>query len=109
MRRRKRIAVWAALGLLVAALSVVAAGCGGGDDEGAGGDSQVEGLGSNIIFVVAGSVEFGAAPSISRLELDDVDELGRVLGNPEAVATTISSGTSIELVTCNPFFSTSKP
>ena len=28
--RRKRIAVWAALGLLVAALSVVAAGCGGG-------------------------------------------------------------------------------
>jgi hypothetical protein len=30
--RRKRIAVWAALGLLVAALSVVAAGCGGGSD-----------------------------------------------------------------------------
>jgi len=55
-------------------------------------EAQVEGLGSNIIFVVAGSVEFGAAPSISRLELDDVDELGRVLGNPEAVATTISSG-----------------
>ena len=34
--RRKRIAVWAALGLLVGALSVVAAGCGGGDDKGSG-------------------------------------------------------------------------
>jgi putative spermidine/putrescine transport system substrate-binding protein len=45
--RRKRIAVWAALGLLVAALGVVAAGCGGGDDE-AGGDWQVEGLGSTV-------------------------------------------------------------
>ena len=55
-------------------------------------ESQVEGLGSNIIFVVAGNVEFGAAPSISRLQLEDVDELGRVLGNPEAVATTVSSG-----------------
>ena len=34
--RRKRIAAWAAVGLLVAALSVVAAGCGGGDDEASG-------------------------------------------------------------------------
>src|SRR6188474_951544 len=45
--RRKRIAAWAAVGLLVAALSVVAAGCGGGDDE-ASGDWQVEGLGSTL-------------------------------------------------------------
>ncbi len=47
MRKRNRAAVWAALGLLVVALSVVAAGCGGGDDE-AGGDWQVEGLGSTL-------------------------------------------------------------
>jgi hypothetical protein len=44
--KRKRIAVWAALGLLVAALSVVAAGCGGGDDEGA--SSELEGLGTSF-------------------------------------------------------------
>ena len=44
--RRKRIAVWAALGLLVAALSVVAAGCGGGDDDG-GSSADLEGLGSS--------------------------------------------------------------
>ena len=55
-------------------------------------EAQVEGLGSNIIFVVAGSVEFGAAPSISRLQLDDVEYLGRVVGNPDLVATTVSSG-----------------
>jgi putative ABC transport system permease protein len=55
-------------------------------------EAQVEGLGSNIIFVVAGSVEFGAAPSISRLQLEDVEYLGRVAGNPESVATTVSSG-----------------
>ena len=45
--RRKRIAVWAALGLLVAALSVVAAGCGGGDDEG-GASTDIEGLGTSL-------------------------------------------------------------
>jgi putative spermidine/putrescine transport system substrate-binding protein len=45
--RRKRIAAWAALGLLVAALSVVAAGCGGGDDE-ASGDWQIAGLGADL-------------------------------------------------------------
>jgi putative spermidine/putrescine transport system substrate-binding protein len=46
--RRKRIAVWTAFALLVGALSVVAAGCGGGDDEASGGDWQVEGLGSTL-------------------------------------------------------------
>ena len=60
-------------------------------------ESQVEGLGSNIIFVFPGSVEFGAAPSISRLQLDDVEYLGRVIGNPEAVATTVSSGETVSV------------
>jgi putative spermidine/putrescine transport system substrate-binding protein len=46
--RRKRIAAWAALGLLVAALSVVAAGCGGGDDEGDGASTAIEGLGADL-------------------------------------------------------------
>ena len=48
MRGRKvRIARWAAFGLLVAALSVVAAGCGGGDDEG-GASTEIEGLGTSL-------------------------------------------------------------
>ena len=58
-------------------------------------EAQVEGLGSNIIFVVPGSVEFGSAPSISRLQIDDVSYLGRVIGNPESVAATVSSGETV--------------
>ncbi|MFZ0323413.1 MAG: ABC transporter permease [Actinomycetes bacterium] len=58
-------------------------------------ESQVEGLGSNIIFVVPGSFDLGAAPSISRLGLDDVDAIGRAIGNPDAVATTVSSGETV--------------
>ncbi len=60
-------------------------------------EAQVEGLGSNIIFVVPGSVEFGSAPTISRLQLEDVDYLGRVIGNPDAVATTVSSGETVSV------------
>jgi putative spermidine/putrescine transport system substrate-binding protein len=47
--RNVRVARWAVFGLLVAALSVVAAGCGGGDDE-AGGSAatDIQGLGSSL-------------------------------------------------------------
>ncbi len=68
-------------------------------------ESQVEGLGSNIIFVVPGSFDLGAAPSISRLELDDVDYVGRTIGNPDAVATTVSSGETVS-VGANEVFAT---
>jgi putative spermidine/putrescine transport system substrate-binding protein len=47
MRKRNRAAIWAALCLLVAALSVVAAGCGGGDD-GDEASTEIEGLGSSL-------------------------------------------------------------
>ena len=46
--RRTRVARWAAFGLLVAALCIVAAGCGGGDDESSGGSSELEGLGTSF-------------------------------------------------------------
>ena len=47
--RKVRVARLAVFGLLVAALSVVAAGCGGGDDDGDGGVSTaVEGLGTSL-------------------------------------------------------------
>ena len=49
-------------------------------------EKQVEGLGSNLILVVPGSLEIGGAPSASRLELTDVELLGR------AVGTTVQSG-----------------
>ncbi|HVQ88128.1 MAG TPA: ABC transporter permease, partial [Actinomycetes bacterium] len=68
-------------------------------------ESQVEGLGSNIIFVLPGNVDFGTAPSISRLELDDVDYLARVVGNPDSVAATVSSGEYVS-VGSNQLFAT---
>jgi putative spermidine/putrescine transport system substrate-binding protein len=45
MRKRNRVVIWAALGLLVAALSIAAAGCGGGDD---GASAELEGLGGSL-------------------------------------------------------------
>ena len=70
-------------------------------------ETQVEGLGSNIIIVVPGKFEFGAAPSVSRLTLDDVDLLGRVVGDRDRVAVTVQSGETVsvggaeQLVTVN--------
>ena len=45
--RNVRVARWAVLGLLVGALSVVAAGC-GGDDGGSGASTEIEGLGTSL-------------------------------------------------------------
>jgi len=42
-----RVTRWAAFGLIVGALSIVAAGCGGGDD-GGGASTAIEGLGSSL-------------------------------------------------------------
>jgi putative ABC transport system permease protein len=57
--------------------------------------SQVEGLGSNLLFVVPGELDFGSAPTLSRLQLADVDEIGRLIGDPRRVAATLSSGQRI--------------
>jgi putative spermidine/putrescine transport system substrate-binding protein len=55
--RNDRVARWAAVGLLVAALSVVAAGCGGGDDD--GGSTALEGLGSSTEEIAEAAREEG--------------------------------------------------
>jgi putative ABC transport system permease protein len=60
-------------------------------------EKQVQGLGSNLILVVPGTFEFGAAPSVSRLQYEDVAYIGRVLGNESAVATSVSSGEEVRV------------
>jgi len=60
-------------------------------------EDQVEGLGSNIIIVVPGKFEFGAVPSVSRLTLDDVELLGRVIGDRERVAVSVASGETVSV------------
>jgi len=56
--RKARVARWAVFGLLVGALSVVAAGCGGGDD-GGGVSTAIEGLGSSLEEIVEFAREEG--------------------------------------------------
>jgi putative ABC transport system permease protein len=60
-------------------------------------EQQVEGLGSNIIIVVPGKFELGSAPTISRLTLDDVDLLGRVVGDERRVAVSVASGENVSV------------
>lgn len=65
--------------------------------------SEVEGLGSNILLVVPGKFEFGSAPTVSRLQLDDVDLLARVVGDPRAVAATVTSGEEVRVGAASQF------
>jgi len=60
-------------------------------------ESQVEGLGSNLVLIVPGRFEFGSAPSVSRLQLDDVETLGRVVGDDDRVAVSVSSGETVSV------------
>jgi putative ABC transport system permease protein len=58
-------------------------------------EQQVEGLGSNLLVVVPGRLEAGSAPSVSTLSLDDVEAVGRVVGDPDRVAVTVASGETV--------------
>jgi putative ABC transport system permease protein len=55
-------------------------------------EQQVEGLGSNLLLIVPGQVNFGAAPTVSRLRLDDVDAVTRIVGDRGRVAVATSLG-----------------
>ncbi|MEX2290787.1 MAG: ABC transporter permease [Mycobacteriales bacterium] len=56
-------------------------------------EDQVNGLGANLIIVVPGRLEFGSAPTKSRLELGDAERIGRATG--QDVAVTLSSGETV--------------
>ena len=56
-------------------------------------EAQVNGLGANLVIVVPGRLELGAAPTKSRLELSDADRIGRATG--QDVAVTLSSGETV--------------
>lgn len=55
-------------------------------------EREVEGLGSNLLLIVPGRVDFGSAPTVSRLRLEDVDAVMRVVGDRNRVAATTASG-----------------
>jgi putative ABC transport system permease protein len=58
-------------------------------------ESQVEGLGSNLLLVVPGQVSFGNAPTVSPLTLSDVDAVAKLAGGRDRVAVTLSSGETV--------------
>jgi putative ABC transport system permease protein len=58
-------------------------------------EREIEGLGSNIIFVVPGQVQLGSVPTVSRLQLEDVRYLGRVVGDERRIAVALNSGETI--------------
>jgi putative ABC transport system permease protein len=57
----------------------------------------IEGLGSNLLFVLPGDGEFGAAPTRSRFVLDDVERIDRELpGTPARTAGYVVGGESLQ-------------
>ena len=56
-------------------------------------EEQVNGLGANLVILVPGRLDFGAAPTKSRLELGDADRIERATG--QDVAVSLSSGETV--------------
>ncbi|TAL24931.1 MAG: FtsX-like permease family protein [Frankiales bacterium] len=56
-------------------------------------EEQVNGLGANLVIVVPGRLDFGAAPTKSRLELSDATRIERATG--QQVAVSLSSGETV--------------
>ena len=55
-------------------------------------ESEVEGLGSNIVFIVPGKFQFGTTPSLSPLRLSDVRLAARIAGSDQDVTAVVDSG-----------------
>ncbi|GAA4057121.1 ABC transporter permease [Nonomuraea soli] len=60
-------------------------------------ESEIAGLGSNIILVVPGRLTTGAAPTQSRLNLQDVAHVRRVVGDPAKVTVSLQSGETVRV------------
>jgi putative ABC transport system permease protein len=56
-------------------------------------EEQVNGLGANLVIVVPGRLDFGSAPTKSRLELGDADRIRRATG--QEVAVSLASGETV--------------
>jgi putative ABC transport system permease protein len=66
-------------------------------------ERQVEGLGSNLLVVVPGQIDFSSAPTVSRLTLSDVDAVTRIVGDRSRVAVTVTSGETVRAGTRSRF------
>ena len=62
-------------------------------------ESQVQGLGSNLLLVVPGKVSFGNAPTISPMTMSDVNAVSRVVGGRDRLTASLSSGETVRVGT----------
>ncbi|NUR88692.1 MAG: ABC transporter permease, partial [Nonomuraea sp.] len=84
------------LGVIIGVLAVVvlvSVGTGAKDAV----EREISGLGTNIILVVPGQLTMGAAPTQSRMTLDDVAYLRRVVGDPSKVTVSLQSGETVRV------------
>ena len=58
-------------------------------------ENEVEGLGSNIVFIVPGKFQFGTTPSLSPLRLSDVQVAARIAGSAQDVTAVVDSGENV--------------
>ena len=58
-------------------------------------ENEVEGLGSNIVFIVPGKFQFGTTPSLSPLRLSDVQLASRITGSTQDVTAVVDSGENV--------------
>ena len=68
-------------------------------------EQQVEGLGSNLLIVVPGRIDFNAAPAVSRMTLADVDAVTRIVGDPSGWRSRSTSGETVRAGTRSRFTS----
>ena len=50
---------------------------------------------SNLLIVVPGQVNLGSAPTVSRMDLSDVDAVSKIVGDRSRVAVTVASGETV--------------
>src|SRR5688572_4747508 len=58
-------------------------------------EAQVEGLGSNLLIVLPGEVNFAAAPTVSRMDNSDLDAVVKIVGDRERVTASLTSGETV--------------
>jgi putative ABC transport system permease protein len=68
-------------------------------------ENEVEGLGSNIVFIVPGKFQFGTTPSLSPLRLSDVQLASRIAGSGQQVTAVVDSGENVT-AGANSYFAT---
>jgi putative ABC transport system permease protein len=58
-------------------------------------ESEVQGLGSNLVIFVPGKFQFGSAPTLSRLRLSDVAAVSQAVSPSGGVAVDLQSGENV--------------